>query len=66
MANRNQSSSGKGESNPTRTSDREGGTNASSKEPSHGAPANDGRHGKKHAGHDLDSGQHSTSGSRRR
>jgi hypothetical protein len=66
MANQNQGSSGKVASNPARPQDREGGANASTKQPTHTAPPNDGRHGKKHTGHDLDSGQHSTSGSRSR
>jgi hypothetical protein len=66
VTNRNQGSSGKVASNPARPADREGGANASTKQPTHSAPANDGRHGSKHAGHDLDSGQHSTSGSRSR
>jgi hypothetical protein len=66
MSNKNQGSSGKVASNPARPADREGGPNASSKQPTHSAPPNDGRHGEKHGGHDLDSGQHSTSGSRSR
>ena len=66
MADQKHGSSGKMASNPARPADREGGTNASTKQPTHSAPPNDGRHGNKHAGHDLDSGQHSTSGSRSR
>jgi hypothetical protein len=66
MANHNQAGSGKVASNPARAADREGGANASTKQPTHSAPPNDGRHGNKYAGHDLDSGQHSTSGSRSR
>jgi hypothetical protein len=66
MANQKQASSGKVASNPARAADQESGTNASTKQPTHSAPPNDGRHGSKHAGHDLDSGRHSTSGSRGR
>ena len=66
MAKQNQGSSGKVASNPNRAADKEGGPNAPSKQPTHSAPPNDGRHGEKHGGHDLDSGQHSTSGSRSR
>lgn len=66
MTNRNQGSSGKVASNPQGPADKQGGPNASTKHPTHSAPPNDGRHGEKHGGHDLDSGQHSTSGSRRR
>ena len=66
MANQNQGSSGKVAGNPARPADKSGGPNASHTHPTHSAPPNDGRHGEKHAGHDLDSGQHSTSGSRNR
>jgi hypothetical protein len=66
MVNQKQGSSGKVASNPVRSADREGGANASTKQSTHSAPPNDGRHGEKHGGHDLDSGQHSTSGSRSR
>jgi hypothetical protein len=66
MTTHNKGSSGKAASNPAKPADREGGANASSKQPTHSATPNDGRHGNKHAGHDLDSGQHSTSGSRGR
>lgn len=66
MATQNTGSPAKLASNPKRPADAPGGPNASTKEPTHSAPPNDGRHGDKHAGHDLDSGQHSTSGSRGR
>ncbi|HSC17714.1 MAG TPA: hypothetical protein VLC74_02265 [Rhizomicrobium sp.] len=66
MATQDTGSSGKLASNPKHSADVSGGPNASTKEPTHSAPPNDGRHGAKHAGHDLDSGQHSTSGSRGR
>lgn len=66
MTGKDHSSPGKVTSNPARAADASGGPNASTKQPTHSAPPNDGRHGKKHTGHDLDSGQHSTSGSRSR
>jgi hypothetical protein len=66
MTGKDQGSSGKLANNPARAADASGGPNASTKQPTHSAPPNDGRHGKKHTGHDLDSGQHSTSGSRSR
>jgi hypothetical protein len=67
MANQNQGSSGKVGSNPARAADAEGGPNASSSRPTHSAPPKaDEQNHKKHAGKDMDSGQHSTSGSRGR
>jgi hypothetical protein len=67
MANQNQGgSSGKVASNPARPADKSGGPNASETHETHSAPPNDGRHGEKHGGHDLDSGKHSTSESRSR
>jgi hypothetical protein len=67
MTKDNQGSSGKVASNPHRPADATGGPNASTKQPTHSAPPEqDGRKDKKHAGHDLDSGQFSQSGSRSR
>ncbi|MBV8800175.1 MAG: hypothetical protein JO208_10265 [Alphaproteobacteria bacterium] len=66
MANLKQTSSEKEPGRAGQAVDREDGLRESSKSSAHKAPLNDGRHGNKHAGHDLDSGQHSTSGSRSR
>lgn len=66
MTGKDRSSPGKVASNPARAADASGGPNASTKQPTPSAAPNDGRHGKKHTSHDLDSGQHSTCGSRSR
>ena len=66
MSTKDTDSSGKVASNPHRPAEGSGGSNVSTKQPTHTALPNDGRHGNKHAGHDLDFGQHSTSGSRSR
>lgn len=65
MMQEKQGHAGKIASNPERVTDASG-PNASSNQPTHDAEQQDGRKDKKHAGHDLDSGQFSQSGSRSR